>query len=93
MVTESMTLKEYRAEQAEKNMPVGEKLSRLNGRSEHLNAHRWTDEQLLAIPEELVQLAYEQSATLQEEFSDIAKFRAYIEAIKNGRARIAGAKG
>ena len=89
MVTASMTLAEYKAEQAEKNMSVGEKLSRLNGRSEHLNVHRWTDEQLLALPEELVKLTFEQSATLQEEFRSLSALVAYRRAVGNGQARIA----
>jgi hypothetical protein len=87
MVTK-MTLAEYRTEQAEKNMSVGEKVTRLNGRNEHLNSHAWTDEQLLAIPEDLVQFAYEHSEALRKEFSSLTTFQAYRRAMKNGSARI-----
>lgn len=88
MVTASMTLAQYKAEQAEKNMSVGEKLSRLAGRNEHLNAHAWTDEQIQAIPEDLVQFAYDHSEALRKEFSSLATFQAYRRAMKNGMARI-----
>ena len=92
MVTASMTLAQYKAEQAEQKMTVREKLSRLAGRSERLNARAWTDEQIQAIPEDLVQFAYEHSEALRKEFSSLATFQAYRRAMKNGVARIAGVR-
>ena len=90
MVTASMTLAEYRAEQAGRNLSADDRLKRLNGGSERLKTHSWTDEQLQGIPEDLVQFAYENSEALQKEFGDLTKLRAYRKAMAAGRARIAG---
>ncbi|MEO7863586.1 MAG: hypothetical protein ABIU05_24745 [Nitrospirales bacterium] len=89
MVTKT-TLKEYRAEQAELRMSTEDRLKRVTGSNERLNTHAWTDAQLLAIPEELVQFAYEHSEALRQEFSSFETFQAYIRTMKRGAARIAG---
>ncbi|MBC7837455.1 MAG: hypothetical protein H7Y39_02260 [Nitrospiraceae bacterium] len=91
MVT-TMTLKEYLAEQAGRGVPAHDRLKRLTGDSERLNAHVWTDEQLEAIPEELIHFAFEHSGALQREFGDITTFMAYRRAHGAGRARIAGVR-
>jgi len=92
MATESMTLPQYRAEKRERNMSVGEKVSRLNGRNEHLDRHHWTDEQLMKIPAGLIRFAYEHSAALRQEFSSLSTFQAYRSAMKRGAARVAGVR-
>lgn len=88
MVTR-MTFKEYQAEQAERNVSVADKLKRLTGDSKTLNTHPWSDAQLRAIPEELVQYAFEHSLTLQEEFGTFSCFMAYRRADAAGVARVA----
>lgn len=87
MVTKT-TLSEYRAEQAELRMSADDKLKRVTVGNERLNAHVWTDEQIQAIPENLIEFAYEHSASLRKEFSSLATFQAYRRAMKNGVARI-----
>lgn len=86
----STTLKEYRAELAQRNVSADDRLKHLIVGSDRLTTHQWTDAQIQAIPEDLVMLAYEQSATLQQEFGDLATFLAYRRAHGKGLARIAG---
>ena len=90
MRTASMSLEQFKAEQAERNVSADDRLKRLTGGSERLKTHSWTDEKLQAIPEDMVQLAFEQSTALQREFGDLAKLQAYRKALAAGRARIAG---
>ena len=91
MVT-TMTLKEFRAEQAERGVSAHDRLKHLIGDSERLRTRHRTDGEIMAIPENLAALAYEQSATLQEEFGEVARFLAYRRAMESGAARIAGVR-
>ncbi len=88
MRTASMNLEQWKAEQAEQNLSADQKLKRVTGGNERLNAHAWTDEQIQAIPEDLVQFAFEHSEALRKEFSSLATFQAYRRAMRNGVARI-----
>ena len=85
-----MSLEQWKAEQAEQSLSADQKLARLTGGSEQLRTREWSDTAILAIPDELVQLAFEQSTTLQREFGDLPKLQAYRQAIGSGRARVAG---
>ena len=92
MSTTSMSLEQYKVEQAERGLSADDKLKRLTGGSERLKTHSWTDEELQAIPEDMVQFAFEQSAALQREFGELSTFQAYRKAMAAGRARIAGVR-
>lgn len=92
MRTASMSLEQWKAEQAEKNLSADQKLARLTGHSETLRTRDWTDGEIMAIPENLLGLTFEQSDVLQAEFGDLAKLKAYREAVGTGRVRIAGVK-
>lgn len=92
MRTATMSLEQWKAEQAEQSLSVDQKLARLTGHNETLKTRDWTDQEILAIPEDLLGLAFEQSEVLQAEFGDLAKLKAYREAVGTGRARIAGMK-
>jgi hypothetical protein len=86
MVTATMSLTDYRAEKAQRGVSADVKMKRLTGDSGRLRTHHWTDAQLLAIPEALVQFAFEQSSALQQEFGDLACFLAYRSARVHGLA-------
>jgi hypothetical protein len=83
------SLKEYRAEQAERGLSSEDRLKRVTGGNERLKTHAWTDEQLQEIPENLVRFAFENSTALQKEFASFTTFDAYRKALVAGRAKIA----
>lgn len=92
MVTCSMNLDEFRADQAGRGVPAHDRLKRLTGDSERLRTRHWTDGEIMAIPDDLIQLAHEESATLREEFGSLSALMAYRRAVGKGQARIAGVR-
>ena len=85
MITASMTQAEYEAQQAAQSLTADEKLTRLTSDSQQLKTRSWTDEELQSIPENLVEFAFQNSATLQREFGDFEKFLAYRRAVARGQ--------
>jgi hypothetical protein len=92
MRTASMSLEEYKAEQAERNLSADDRVKRLTGGSEQLRTRDWSDKEIMAIPDDLLGLAYEQSATLQEEFGSLSALVAYRRAVGQGKVRSAGVR-
>ena len=85
------TFQQYLEEKAELSVPPAVKLTRLTGRSEQLSSRAWTDEQIKAIPDELVQFAYDNSAALRKEFGAVTTLAAYREAFAAGQTKISHA--
>lgn len=92
MKTASMSLEQYKAEQAEQSLSVDQKIARLTGGSETLRTRDWTDGEILAIPENLLGLAFEKSDVLRGEFGSLSALMAYRRAVGQGKARITGAR-
>ena len=92
MITASMSFEGYKAEQAERNLSADDRLKRLNGGSERLRTRDWSDKEIMAIPDDLLGLAFEQGATLQEEFGSLSALMAYRLAVGQGKVRIVGVR-
>lgn len=89
MISESKTFAYHKTEQEELRKSQDARLEQLMGQSEALKTRLWTDEQLRAIPEELIRFAFEQSDKLRQEFGDLTTLLAYRGAMASGAARIA----
>ena len=92
MVTVSMSLDEFRAEQERSTAPASAGLKHLTGDSERLRIRDWSDKEIMEIPADLLGLAFEKSATLQEELGSLSALMAYRRAVGKGQARIAGVR-
>lgn len=93
MGTYSMSFEECKAERAARSVTTEDKVQHLTLESERLRLRTWSDGEILAIPEDLVELAFQSSGRLQEEFRSLGAFQAYRRACAAGVARIAGRQG
>ena len=87
MNTFTMSLAEYLAEKDEDALAPGDKLARLTSSNERLNTRSWTEAELQAIPENMLEMAFGASAVLQAEFGDLGTLQAYLRACRDGVVR------
>lgn len=92
MITASMSFDEFRAEQKRSAVSASDRLKHLNGDSEQLRTRQWTDGEIMAIPDDLLGLAFEQGAPLQAEFGSLSALMAYRRAVGQGKVRVAGVR-
>ncbi len=77
MVTLKITQQQHCEEQAQQTLSTADRVHKLTARNEQLDHHSWTDQQIQSIPDELVEFAFENSASLRQEFKSLNTFLAY----------------
>ena len=81
MVTLTLSHEEYRGDVAQQNLSTADRVSNLTASNRRMDRHAWTDQQIRDIPNELVEFAFQHSATLRHEFKSLGTFVAYRQSL------------
>ena len=78
----TVTHEEFLAEQATQKLSTADKVNALTASNTPLDAKAWSDQQLRAIPDALLEFAWNNSAGLRKEFVTFGAFVAYRRHLK-----------